>query len=239
MNRWKAFAIHLTASVVIFLFLLGIIIAVWYPGILFSIDGGWNGLKLIMGVDVVLGPILTLLVYRSGKKGLKFDLSCIVALQVVCMAAGLSVVYQSRPIALVFAYDTFYSLAAKEFEAYGQDPGVVSAFPGPAPKLIFTELPDNEFGADIANIRGLFVDDPLFMQTEKYKPVPDHGTAIFRRENVVREDAEQLLGTEVRSREERCVLSRFVSAYSTGFVCFDPTQRKLTQYFAIEPDMQG
>ena len=234
MNRWQAFGIHLTASVIVFVGLLLLIITVWYPGILFSIDGGWNGLKLIMGVDVVLGPLLTLIVYRIGKPGLKFDLSCIVALQVACMAAGMWVVYQSRPIALVFAYDTFYSLAANEFEAYGQDSAVIDSFPGPSPKLIYTELPENDIGADVANIRGFFVGDPLFMQTEKFQSIPEFGTAVFRRENIVREEAETLLRANVESREEGCVLSRFISAHSNGFVCFDPAKRKLTEFYALD-----
>ena len=206
------------------------------PGILFNIDGGWNGLKLVMGVDVILGPLLTLIVYRAGKRGLKFDLGCIVSLQVACMAAGLWVVYQSRPIALVFAYDTFYSLAANEFEAYGQDPEVIKAFPGTSPKLVFAELPEDDISADIANIRGFFMDDPLFMQTENYRPIPEHGTAIFRRESTVRSDAEQSLRSNVDSREEGCVLNRFVSAHTNGFVCYDPETRKLTRFYASQSD---
>lgn len=36
---------------------------------------------LIMGADIVLGPLLTLVVYKAGKKSLRFDLACIVTLQ--------------------------------------------------------------------------------------------------------------------------------------------------------------
>ena len=231
MSRWKAFAIHLTASLLVFLFLLGIIILIWYPGVLFSIDGGWNGLKLIMGVDVILGPLLTLIIFKAGKPGLRFDLGCIVAAQVACMAAGLWIVYQARPIALVFAYDTFYNLAAGEFESYNRDPEVVNEFPGGWPKLLYTELPENDISADIANIRGIFMDDPLFMQTDKFKPIPDPGREIFRREHVVRSDATSLLGIELETGEESCVLSRFVSAHASGFVCFDPQRRRLTRFY--------
>ena len=90
MNRWKAFGIHLAISLVVFLALLGIIILLWYPGILFSIDGGWEGLKIVMGVDVVLGPLLTLVVFKVGKPGLKFDLTCIAVAQIACMVTGTS-----------------------------------------------------------------------------------------------------------------------------------------------------
>lgn len=69
MSRWKAAAIHFSISLLVFLFLLTLILWLWYPGILFSIDGGWSGLRLVIGVDLLLGPLLTLVVFKSGKPG--------------------------------------------------------------------------------------------------------------------------------------------------------------------------
>ena len=89
MNRWQASAIHFGISLTVFLILLAVILLVWYPGILFSIDGGWTGLRIVMGVDLVLGPLLTLVVFKLGKPGLKFDLSCIVIAQIACMTWGM------------------------------------------------------------------------------------------------------------------------------------------------------
>ena len=40
MTRFRAFAIHLTASATIFLVFLGIMFFVWYPAPYFEIDGG-------------------------------------------------------------------------------------------------------------------------------------------------------------------------------------------------------
>jgi hypothetical protein len=234
MNRWTAFAIHLVISIVVFISLLGLIIAFWYPGVLFTIDGGWSGLKLVMGVDVVLGPLLTLVVFKAGKPGLKFDLGCIAALQVACMAAGVWIVYQSRPIALVFAYDTFFSLAASEFEAYDRSPESIAEFPGPWPKLLYTELPESDFAAEVANLRSQFIGDPLFMQTENFALIPEDNRGLFRREELVRGDAEALLKDFDEPDNENCILSRFASAHASGFVCFDPDARKLTSFYPLE-----
>lgn len=230
MNRWKASGIHLAISLMVFLTLLGLVIVIWYPGILFNIDGGWEGLRIVMGVDVVLGPLLTLVVFKLGKPGLKFDLSCIAAAQIACMGAGLWIVYQERPLALVFAYDTFYSLATGEFKAFDKDPAVLDNFPGSYPKLLYTQLPDNEISADIVNIRSQFIGDPLFMQTERYQPLPESVKDIFRRESNIRVAAGELID-EVIEESTKCQLSRFVSAHTNGFVCFDPQQRKLTQFY--------
>ncbi len=70
MSRWKAAGIHLSASMLVFLVLLTIVMQLWYPGILFRIDGGWSGLSLVLAVHLVAGPLLTLIVFKSGKPGL-------------------------------------------------------------------------------------------------------------------------------------------------------------------------
>jgi len=55
-NRWQAFLIHLGISTVIFLILLYFIVFHWYPHPFFAKGGGWQGVRLITGVDLVLGP---------------------------------------------------------------------------------------------------------------------------------------------------------------------------------------
>ena len=102
-NRWQAFSFHLGVSVLIFILLAAIIYFLWYPGFLFLHDGGIDGIKLIAGVDLVIGPVLTLFVYKIGKKNLHFDLAIIAALQIGCIIAGMWVVSQMRPIAIVMA----------------------------------------------------------------------------------------------------------------------------------------
>ena len=54
MSRWQAFGIHLAISTVLLLVMLLIIFWIWFPGILFSVDGGWTGLRIVIGVDLVL-----------------------------------------------------------------------------------------------------------------------------------------------------------------------------------------
>ena len=58
-TKLKATAIHLAMSLVIFSYLVYQIVYVWYPQPYFSVDGGWQGLRLIAAVDLVLGPLIT------------------------------------------------------------------------------------------------------------------------------------------------------------------------------------
>ncbi len=58
MTKLRAFAIHLTASVTIFLIFLGLLSFVWYPAPYFAIDGGWTVLRILAGAYLALGPLL-------------------------------------------------------------------------------------------------------------------------------------------------------------------------------------
>ena len=238
MSRWKASAIHFSLSLIVLLLLLAVILVLWYPGILFSVDGGWTGLRIVVGVDLVLGPLLTLIVFKSGKPGLKFDLSCIALAQTACMAVGIWIVYNERPIALVMAYDTFYSLAAQEFDEYGKDISVLEEFPGRKPKLLYAELPENEVSADIANVRGQFIGDPLYIQTDKYRSISGSNLdteVIFRREEAVRASLSE---ATLATLPANCILSKFVTAITSGYVCYDHEAGRLTQFIANEIEQE-
>ncbi len=83
--------------------------------LLLRTDGGWQGLRLLLGVDLVLGPLLTLIVYRAGKPGLRFDLTAIGIIQATCLAAGIWIVHGERPLAMVYSDGSFYSVTAQSF----------------------------------------------------------------------------------------------------------------------------
>ena len=92
MSRWQAFAIHLGISSLIFIGLAYLVFYHWYPDFFFDTDGGWEGMRIIVAVDLILGPCLTLIVFKAGKPGMKTDLIMIGVFQAVCLAAGVYVV---------------------------------------------------------------------------------------------------------------------------------------------------
>lgn len=63
----------------------------------------------------MLVPLLTLIVFKKGKTGLRFDLSIIGVVQTISLIIGTWVVYNERPIAMVFVDGHFYSMNAKAF----------------------------------------------------------------------------------------------------------------------------
>src|SRR5579883_2514332 len=107
MNRFQAASMHLGISLAIAALVGCLIYFVWYPHPYFQVAGGSTLMLLIMGVDIVIGPLLTLVVYRAGKRGLGFDLACISLLQACAFFYGLSVIAQARPVFVVARFDRF------------------------------------------------------------------------------------------------------------------------------------
>jgi hypothetical protein len=115
-SRWQASGIHLLISVAIVLAVLTLMLTVWYPWPLFEAMGGGGLLLILCGVDVVLGPLLTLIVFKQGKRTLKFDLAVIALLQLSALLYGSHIVYLARPAFLVFAKDQFEVAIAADLD---------------------------------------------------------------------------------------------------------------------------
>lgn len=113
-TRWGASGIHLVLSALIAAGVLAFMLAAWYPGPLFQAAGGNDLLLILVGVDVVIGPLITLVIYRPGKRGLKFDLAAIGVLQLAALAYGAHIVYLARPAFIVFVKDRFEVVTAVE-----------------------------------------------------------------------------------------------------------------------------
>lgn len=146
MNRWKASAIHLSICACIASFVLAITLLIWYPQPYFQALGGKKPLSTLIGVDVVLGPLLTLIIYRPLKKGLKFDLTVIALLQLGALIYGASVMFQASPVYVVFAKDRFDLVAANEIFPESLEKVTQEEFkslPSPGPKIVGSKMPDD------------------------------------------------------------------------------------------------
>ena len=143
-NRYQAFGIHIAISALVFLVLASIIIFDWYPGFLFKTDGGWAGIRLIAGVHFIIGPTLTLIVYKVGKPGLKFDLILIGLIQFCCLFAGSWIVYQERPVAIIYIDGVYQTMSNDSFDFHDIDINEVLKLDDKIPAWIYVELPKDE-----------------------------------------------------------------------------------------------
>jgi hypothetical protein len=148
MSRWRAAGVHLLISAGIAAGVLALMLAIWYPQPLFEAMGGAGLAMIVIGVDVVLGPALTLVVFRSGKRGLKFDLAVIAAFQLAALVYGCHVVSLARPAFLVFVKDQFQVATVAELAPERLAEARYPELRSPSwlgPRLVFGDWP-KDFG---------------------------------------------------------------------------------------------
>ena len=115
-SRFRAFYIHLGGSAIVALVMLLLVFKVWYPAPLHEAVGVTGVFMLLLAVDVVIGPLLTLLVFKVGKKTLVFDMAVILLLQLSAFAYGAWTVAEGRPAWLVFNVDRFDVVRALDID---------------------------------------------------------------------------------------------------------------------------
>ena len=108
-SRIKAAGIHLGISLAIAGLAAILVFYVWYPYPYREISGGRELFFLVMAVDVIMGPVMTLTVFNLSKprKELFRDLTVIGLLQLAALVYGLWTVAVARPVHLVFEIDRF------------------------------------------------------------------------------------------------------------------------------------
>lgn len=106
-KRIQFFINHLLISLSIALCAVGIIFLVWYPAPLAKAVGVTHIFLLLISIDVIVGPLFSLFLYKSGKKGLKFDLTVVVLIQLSAFSYGFYSIAQGRPTWIVFYADRF------------------------------------------------------------------------------------------------------------------------------------
>jgi len=106
-KRLKFFLSHLSISLLIALLVIGLVFFIWYSFPLATAVSVTHIFLMLLAIDVVIGPVLGMLVYKEGKKTLKFDLSVIIAIQVVALGYGVCNIEQGRPVWIAYNVDRF------------------------------------------------------------------------------------------------------------------------------------
>ena len=106
-KRLKFFLNHLLLSFLAALLVVGLVFFIWYPLPLAQAAGVMHIFLMMLAIDVIVGPILGLLVYKEGKKTLKFDLSVIIVIQIAALCYGVFSIEQGRPVWIAYNVDRF------------------------------------------------------------------------------------------------------------------------------------
>ena len=116
--NFKAFGIHFLFSILLVSLFALVILTLWYPSIWSKALGGYDLFIKIVIIDLIVGPLCMGIVYKSHKsfKERIVDATTILVFQLAFMGYGLWVLYESRPVFIVFAQDRYDVYVANEIE---------------------------------------------------------------------------------------------------------------------------
>lgn len=100
---------HLIASISVAVLCSVFVFGIWYPYPFNELAGGNDLFKILVFVDVIIGPLLTFIVYNPKKPTFELwrDIGIIITLQITALAYGLHSTYISRPVFVGFEGDRF------------------------------------------------------------------------------------------------------------------------------------
>ncbi|NND91337.1 MAG: hypothetical protein HKN42_10775 [Granulosicoccus sp.] len=246
-TRGVAFGIHLALSLLVFSSLVAMMLLFWFPGELFFIDGGWQGLKLVAMVDLVLGPALTLVLFKPGKPKLLMDMAMIAGLQIAALAYGFHTTHQQRTVAIVFAENGFNTLSARDKLEADRQLAALDLQPQKLPPVTLLKLPlvltpdpkPEEYGQHLEDILNGYPGPQ--QRSDQYVPLASH-------HELMQEDAlsvQQLADRGALRAVEKSLVKRsldaedvefyrFKARYADGIAIFDPDAVRIVDYVTYE-----
>ena len=139
-DRLRASGIHLGLSLCIAVLAAWLVFGLWYPYPYREISGGRELFLIVIAVDVILGPLITLVVFNRAKPWteLRRDLIIVVLIQLAALGYGLWTVWVARPVHLVFEYKLFRVVHAIDIpvELLDKTPTGITALPMTGPTLL-------------------------------------------------------------------------------------------------------
>jgi hypothetical protein len=154
-SRLKAFGLHFSGSACVLLLILGTFYFGWYrwPG--WYLTGVLKVLPILVGVDLVLGPLMTFIIANPMKPSneLMRDVAFIVGLQLVALLYGCTALWKGRPLYYAFSVSELTVVQAMDIDPAEVELGRRSN-PGLAPdwyslpRWIWAPLPQDSQSRD-------------------------------------------------------------------------------------------
>lgn len=115
-KKFLAFAIHFLVTALLGAAAAALIFLVWFPRPFATMVGGTELFILLVGCDLVLGPLLSLVIYdpRKTRLALVVDYSVVGAVQIATLVYGVYIVAGTRPVEVAFSRDRLEVITARE-----------------------------------------------------------------------------------------------------------------------------
>ncbi len=184
MSRSQAFVLNLVISLLILLVILYLSWNRWYTPALFMADGGWQGFRLVAVIFLLVGPGLTLLLFKPGKRGLWYDMVIVILLQIGVLVWGSWTLYRERPVALVYSEGYFIPVTGYQLKDAGLTAEKLESLDRARPALIYLDLPEDEETMQQYRLRVMATGVPLYLLLELYRPFDTSALEKVRRQDL-------------------------------------------------------
>jgi len=145
-ERFVAFSIHFVATLGIAAIAAALIFLLWFLHPYETMVGGTELFMLVVGCDLVLGPLISLVIYNTQKPRSKLilDYTIVGVLQVAAMAYGVFIVAGTRPVYVAFNRDRLEVVTARDIDdselALARD-ARFATLPWNGPRLVYIKVP--------------------------------------------------------------------------------------------------
>ena len=173
-TRLVAAGLHFLGSALVISLSLSVIYFIWYPEPFYTIHSVFDAVKIVLVVDLVLGPFLTMVVFDLSKQRseLMRDISIIIIFQIIALGWGLHITYKMRPLFLVFQGETFYSMVKGDLKMADLNETVSSPHILQRPISVYVEPLTSEEAVKQMEVitSGGKINGEMY-KVEKYKPL--------------------------------------------------------------------
>jgi len=178
-HKLKASLVHLGLSIVLVGLIIGSILFFFFPRLFIAVSDFKEVASLIVSIDLILGPLLTFVVFQPKKKSLTFDLSVIATIQLSALTYGAFALFQIHPVYVTFSVDRFTLVTAKDAEPKKAIDKAFNVSKFSAGKLAFAKMPDSlEKRNEMLFIAAMGGED-LDQREEYYESVEDNLAQII------------------------------------------------------------
>ena len=213
-NKFKAFLFHFILSVIIVSLVISSVIYFWYPVDYLGVTSFKEIALLIVSIDLVIGPLLTFVVFNPKKKSLRFDLAIIALFQLSALSYGTYTLFETHPLYLTFNGGSFNLISAKDVQPKKAKHAEYKISKLDSPKLAYVEMP-----TDYKNLMNVVIGNrtkgaqKLEQRTEFYKPYDENVDNILAKSL----DSELIL-SDKNLLKEATVLSKYKNTKNLAFL---------------------
>lgn len=244
--RVRASGLHFLISASIALLASLLVFLVWYPSPYSTLAGGLALFAMLVGIDVILGPVLTALVASPTKPSaeLRRDIGLIVLVQLLAFGYGMYTIAMARPVHLVFEVDRLQVVTAADIEPsqLGQALPEYRQLPWTGPTLLAARKSASQEemlrGLDLG-MQGL----DLAMQPERWVSYASYADVVFNKARPVKvllekfpelADPVQAVAARHGVAPENMRFLPMTSRHASGVALLAPPDARIVGYLPVD-----